>query len=342
MQERHNGRKQKAACLGYIGGQGDANLGDEAMLDAAQRLLPKAQLIPIGFPRQEKRLEKWGLSGKRYFNSVILGGGTLINEYIWAEQVQTALRQGLPLWSLGTGVGSCGFGHSEQVNLRVWKALLPDFQKIGVRGPLSQRSLQQIGIERVQVIGDLALSLAQERAVSPSRMPCFALNTTAPPARARDQGDYSALQEMEETLCELVRQGWQPIPIAMHRDDVAPLRQLLERVGQSSLPIPILQNAEQFFQRVQECHFTLAVRLHTAVLSCCVGVPPLMLGYRNKCLDFMLSMDLEDWHIGLEHAEPGEILTRTRALVNQAESLRPLILQRALHWKQRLADYIQS
>ena len=102
---------------GYIGGIGDENLGDEAMLEAANRLLPESTLVPIGFPRQERRLAKMGLSGSRFYRSVILGGGTLINEYVWSEQVRTALEQGVPVWSLGTGVGSCGFGHPAQANL---------------------------------------------------------------------------------------------------------------------------------------------------------------------------------------------------------------------------------
>jgi|GEM_PF-1349891 len=328
--------------VGYIGGQGDANLGDEAMFMAAKQLLPEKDILPIGFPRQERRLEKGGLSGRRYFESIVLGGGTLINDYVWKERVQTAIQQGVPVWSLGTGVGSCGFGHAEAIDLAKWKPMLADFAGIGVRGPLSQATLCAAGIENVEVIGDLALSLSRDRGEAPSPSPCFALNTMLPPSHNQDTGDYSALAELESVVSELCQRGWHPVPIAMHRADVEPLTRLLQKTGVENIAIEVIPDAETFFRRVAPCHFTLAVRLHTAVLSCCVGVPPLLLGYRAKCLDFMQSMELEEWHLTLETVTPGEISAKTRELARQSGQLRSAVLESACLWKQKIAAYVQK
>jgi polysaccharide pyruvyl transferase WcaK-like protein len=340
--QRLEARKRAARRVGYIGGQGDANLGDEVMLEAARRLLPGKQLLAVGFPRQETRLAKGGLSGRGYFESILLGGGTLINDYVWKDRVQTALAQGVPVATLGTGVGSCGFGHSEAIDLAEWKPMLADFKGVGVRGPLSQAALCAAGIENAEVIGDLALSLSRDQAATPSEVPCFALNTTLPPAHSRDTGDYSALAELEPLVCELLRKGWQPVPVAMHRADVEPLQRLLHKAGLENRSVDVIPDAETFFQRVAPCHFTVAVRLHTAVLSCCVGVPPLMLGYRAKCLDFMQSMQMSEWHLSIEKVKRGEISEKTMELARTAEQMRPVVLERACSWKRKIIAYTQQ
>lgn len=325
----------------YVGGQGDANLGDEAMFAAAEALLPEGKIVPFVFPRQESRLERVRLAGSAYFHSVILGGGTLINPH-WAEQIRVALRQGVPTWTLGTGVGSAGFGMANRVDILEWKSLLADFKKIGVRGPRSKEALDSIGVANVEVIGDLALFLTRARPVPPADRPQFTVNVSLPPKDKQDSGDYSRLQELEESVVALIRAGWEPVPIAMHRTDVDPLQQLMARVDRAGTPISVLDTAEQFFEKVAPCRFTLAVRLHTAILSCCVGVPPLMLGYRDKCLDFMQSMQMEEWHIGLETAPRGEITEKVRRLSAQPETLRAAILERANGWKERLVEYVRK
>ena len=53
--------------LGLICG-GRGNLGDDAMLEAANRLFPNAKLLPYLHPKQEQRLNLLGLSGRRYFD----------------------------------------------------------------------------------------------------------------------------------------------------------------------------------------------------------------------------------------------------------------------------------
>jgi polysaccharide pyruvyl transferase WcaK-like protein len=109
-----------------------------------------------------------------------------------------------------------------------------------------------------------------------------------------------------------------------------------------NVTIPVLATAEEFFRTVQGCRFTIAVRLHASVLSCCAGVPPLMLGYRDKCLDFMESMDLADWHVSLTDAEPGEITAKARLLEGKCGEMREPVWNRARHWQAALRKYVES
>ena len=91
----------------YVGGQGWRNLGDDALFEAARQVLGGMRLVTFRYPRREERLSLLGLSGRGYFQQFVLGGGTFINPY-GLSTVRAALQQGLPAWTLGTGVGSAG------------------------------------------------------------------------------------------------------------------------------------------------------------------------------------------------------------------------------------------
>ncbi|HYO70326.1 MAG TPA: hypothetical protein VEU33_30030, partial [Archangium sp.] len=65
--------------LAYVGGHGVHNLGDDALFEAAQQVLDGYHVATFRCPPQERRLARLGLSGARYFQQFILGGGTFIN-----------------------------------------------------------------------------------------------------------------------------------------------------------------------------------------------------------------------------------------------------------------------
>lgn len=332
--------RSDSARIGYIGWAGHGNLGDDAMLSAIGSLLPDTDLISYAYPRKERRLARLGLSGPRFFQSILLGGGTLISDG-FAEIPRLAIEQDVPLWSFGTGVGSCGFGMPPQVSLARWLEILPRFRAISVRGPLSQLRLRELGADHVEIIGDPALSLAVAEARACADPPRFALNIALPGTGRLRRDDHPFLCELEILTRRLVRHGWTPVPVAMSDDDAPALADLLARVYGDDVRVPTLRSAEDFIAAVAPCAFTVAVRLHAAVLSCCAGVPPLMLGYRDKCLDFMASMELTDYHVALDDMADGELLFRAERLVEAAESLRAIVLARARAWKQIQAAYLQ-
>jgi polysaccharide pyruvyl transferase WcaK-like protein len=324
----------------YLGGQGDDNLGDEVMLETARRLLPESELVSFAYAGQEQKLALCGLSGSRFFDSAILGGGTLINPH-WVESVRTALRMGLRVWTLGTGVGSSGFGHSPEVDITEWKGILNDLDAIGVRGPLSKARLTELGVEtHVEVVGDLALGLALDEPKPLADPPRFAVNITLPAGNSNGAGYEQATTELKSVAREFVNNGWKLIPIAMHRDDVGPLEAFVGQVLPKRTPVRTPQTAKAFFAEVGPCTFLIGVRLHSAVLSCCAGVPPVMLGYRDKCLDFMQSMDLCDLHVDLAARGCGEIEEKVRFAAGKPVAYRETVILRALKWKTQLEAYV--
>lgn len=301
--ERARTTNTRRGRIAYIGAQGFNNLGDDVMYEAACALFAGDAVVSYQEPWHERRLRRLGLGGSPFFETAILGGGTLINPF-GVQRVQCALSQGLPVITLGTGVGSCGFRHANKVDISEWKSLLADFRRIGVRGPRSKQALECIGVNRVEVIGDLALWGACEGFRPPTDPPRFAINIAVPDDSVEDErihstSEYEQLDELSGVIRKLVSDRWLPVPIPMNDSDIGPIERLLASAGINGVAVNRVQNIEQFRQVVSGCVFTIAVRLHAAVLSCCVGVPPLLIGYRDKCLDFMESMELGEWHVSL-------------------------------------------
>lgn len=328
--------------VGFLSGIGNGNLGDDIMIDAAQKLMTNHKIL--NFTRWEHILNSMRLSGRSYFEYVILGGGTLIHNGTKSRirAVHNALEQGFSIYSLGTGVGSSGFGADPHVAIDEWKPLLSKFAKIGVRGPRSKKSLESIGIGNVEVIGDLALSFAKNQLDELMESRLFAVNVRLPQSQPGEYNseEYLKFHEIEIATRKLVKNGWQPVPIAMHSSDVEPLKHLMQSISMEHLPIPVVSSVDQFFRMVSPCSFTVGVRLHSVVLSCCVGVPPLMLGYRDKCLDFMQSMDLEEWCLDLYTVKPDEISDKVLLLADKSPELSPIVLTKAQLWKSKIKDYV--
>jgi hypothetical protein len=324
--------------IAYAGAHGAMNLGDDAIHVAARRLLPDRALLPYVFPAHERRLALLGLSGPRYFSQFVLGGGTLLNGY-GIGIAEAAVRQGLPAWTLGTGVGSGGLGMPVEPDLGAWPVLLRRFVGIGVRGPRSRAALEALGVDRVEIVGDAALALAADEVTAPALPRRFAVNVTLPSAPGHVHGfPPERLAGIERAVAELAAGGWTPVFVAMHPHDLAPLRALAARVGRARDPVLLARSVAGFASAVGPCTFTLALRLHAAVLSACLGVPPLSVGYRDKCRDFMESMALERWHVALEDA--GSTPDVAGALAAQADALRAPVLARAQVHRDRLRAYV--
>jgi len=323
-------------CAAYIGWPGHGNLGDDAMLQAARGLLPGLELVPVLEPLREMRMAVMGLSGRRLFRFALLGGGTLINPN-FAPIARLLWRQGLPLHALGTGAGSCGFTMEPCVDLSEWARLLAEPARLGVRGPLTLDRLRDLGLRDVQVVGDLALALAAPRPATQASPPRVAVNVALPPREQYGQGAFAILRALEEPLARLAREGWEIVPVALEDGDCRHLDALLAGVPGPHREVQRPRDAATFFALVQPCAFAVSVRLHGAILSACAGVPPLLLGYRDKCLDFMESVDLADWHMELQAATAAEIRDRVLAMRAVDPAWRGRLVERAQEMARRLA-----
>ncbi len=316
--------------VGYIGSFGGRNVGDYACYLGARRLL--GERVTVWGPSwNERRLDRVGLSGSRLFGDVLLGGGTLIDPWR-VGHVRTALDQGLALSAFGTGVGSKGWDESDARWLKAWPEMLERFDSIGLRGPRSLETLSRLGVERCEVVGDLALALTSPRPTPAPPRRRLALNLTMPRRAEYSEHLRAGMAALERAIGRLVEAGWEIWPFAMELRDQRVLGEVLSDVGWRGQGIWFRRDPMDLIQRLAACSVTLAVRLHGAVLSCCAGTPTVAVGYELKSEDFMESMQLMAWHYRIDNLNADALVES----VNRAAEDRGLgrfVWEQARNWK---------
>lgn len=273
--------------VGYVGAASIRNLGDRAAFDGAVRAAPSVRWLQVEGPVRERRLAHLGLSGRPMFRSIVLGGGTMMNDYTLAT-VRAMQRFGLRCRAFGTGVGSAGWGMDEESaarGLRQWVPLLREFDSVAVRGPLSVRRLAEAGFEGAEVVGDLALALTLPSSKHESD---GALWVNLIPKDEREDWDPGLLPGIRGFIEAWLRAGRRVVPFAMDDLDVGALR-LLE--GLPTEPIAMPTNAEELIESFSRASGVLSMRLHGTVLGVCAGAPVVPFAYRDKVRDFLSSVD---------------------------------------------------
>lgn len=318
--------------IGYIGGHGVDNLGDDVMYFAIKESVPKYNVLTFQTIGVEKFLCLFGLSGKKYFKLIVLGGGTLINE-MWFNKVKRSLNFDIPIVALGTGVGSCGLEQSHEINFSNWTDVLNKFKFIGVRGEMSQNRLEGINVYS-DVVGDLALLLSTDK-LNDSYTKKIGLNLM-------DIPEYNKYWEsVIPTLLKLKENGWEFVPLVMNPNDLIYTQEFFRKIG-LEISIDVLKSNDEFVIKTNQLAFSMCVRLHGSVLSVCNNIPTILFGYRDKCKDFMNSVDLIDFYIDLEYSKFNEDLINLKIdnLIDKGENLkiRNVLLSKVLFYKNKISE----
>jgi len=324
--------------LGYIGALGDGNLGDEAMFTAAQRLYPDFQLVTLLSNWREAELATKGLSGPDFFQGIILGGGTLISPY-WLPAIVHAQQQGCRSWTLGSGIGSSGFGDEAAVSLDGWAESLKQMSGVGLRGPRSLNTARTIGVGNAEQIGDLAAALTPDAPQQPQARRKIVVNIAASPDDTRIPGEIPALTAVTNYLRLADQFGDEVVGVAMHRTDGGPTRRVLDAAGLEHISVQLPTDFAAFAKWVEGAHFTLSVRLHAAILAANLGIPSISLGYRDKNLDFMQSIGQECWHLPLETATLDQVTMAIKAMEVEALGLRQDVHAQMLAYRGQVGAY---
>ena len=323
--------------IGYIGWLGHNNLGDDAMFEAANDLLPGRSLEIFTGARREALLASGGLSGKRVFKHIFLGGGTLINEG-YLPIVKRAIDLGVTISALGTGVGSSGFADNSKSLHPEWRDTLMRFERIGVRGPRSLETLRAVGVEKVEIVGDLALAMTTDDPIFDPKADGFLINFAAPKATDSYFPTKQVISEFVDAMMRLKKIGLRPIPVALSLDDLDPIRTVLDLSGVAEF-IHRPKTAKAFFALASRARLSLGVRLHSAVLSTCVGIPSLSVAYRGKARDFAATVGLDEWIVD---PDDGNLAERAEILVDVAQQVGATAHAAALSWRRKLVAYVDG
>ena len=77
---------------------------------------------------------------------------------------------------------------------------------------------------------------------------------------------------------------------------------------------------ESFLDELAALDLFVGVKLHTVISACCVSTPAIMIGYQPKCLDFMRTMVLEDYHVRADRLDLDHLVDMIRVLFGDLHS----------------------
>lgn len=296
------------------------NLGDSALASALLKALPGCRLEPYLFRPKERWLARIGLSGRRLFDGVVVGGGTLINDMA-IRPVRVAREQGLPVWIMGAGAGRGAYLLDENPDMTEWRPLLHECEAVGVRGPISRARLQAAGFDHATVLGDTALIFTPDQLPPAGDPRLVALNVISPnPSPGPRDWRYAHLAGLIHTVRRLRTEGYRFRPFAMAPEDCVATAELLAAAGVPETAVFLPTHHRELKSHLAGCGLAISMRLHGAVLAAAWGIPMVQIGYMEKAEDFAQGVGLERQLVPVTQALESTIRRTLEYVQGQGES----------------------
>lgn len=94
------------------------------------------------------------------------------------------------------------------------------------------------------------------------------------------------------------------------------------------------------------CDMVISMRLHVAILAALAGIPTILIGYVEKCEDFMASLGLSKYLIDINAITGGEIMQKYHELKQEKEAVKAQLRKRVkelqVEQKERVSAVMQS
>jgi polysaccharide pyruvyl transferase WcaK-like protein len=324
--------------LRYIGCLGDRNMGDEFLYQSIQQLFPQLILTPY-FTNKMALWER--VLNSPFFQGSVLGGGTLIrgihqiNRSYYFDFLD-AQRKYPPGIVFGAGVANPEFW-CRTIGFRdlrkQWCDLLSSSLYVGVRGPISQHLLAECGYHNAEIIGDPALSLAEDSYKSKEGKKHLGLNIGV--SNGNVWGDECDILEKVIQFGEIMmNRGWRISFFPVWHKDLEYIMEAVRRLRNDSLSIfTNYLSISKTLEFLTSCDVFVGEKLHSVVLAHCSRTPSIMLEYRPKCRDYMKSMDLEHLNIRTDQIDTDRLVYQVEELYERNAEMQEHIDKKVHHYK---------
>ncbi|WP_020616166.1 polysaccharide pyruvyl transferase family protein [Paenibacillus daejeonensis] len=352
----------------YIGWGGHLNLGDEIMLDVfKQRLRSTGNDYQLETVNGE--LAFLLNANIKDYDTIVVGGGTMFNglsdimDVALLELLQDAVRMDKKFLVWGAGVDGLprSFVSSllkqESPPFPFPSSLLRNIREVfgaslwsGVRGPLSQAILRQLGVDEVKMSGDPALLLSKaELQIHPyskewSNVPkskIIGVNWGTAHNRIYGTDEIRVENELAAALQDLMKQGYTVYLYTLWEQDQAAAQRLYSKInhnGNVFLNTKICSQ-DELLNMLDEFEFTINFKLHASCLSLCVGVPFIALGHRFKVFDFAHSVGMERYVLPTDEMDMEESILK---MVASMEKTRPFVISQMTAARWRLIEVAEE
>ncbi|MCP4799530.1 MAG: polysaccharide pyruvyl transferase family protein [bacterium] len=282
--------------MAYVGGWlGYKNLGDEALYAAMVRLFQNRSLIPIqnyGFPWSPPKTHV-------PIDEAVLAGGTLINGLPgWHSIADKVFPKCSMSFVFGSGVQDPTLW--KNVNdwrdtRQEWARTLQQCDYVGLRGPLSAQLMAEYSPQNFDIIGDPVLVFANDYINEPSVAISGKVGLNIGQSSGNQWGSESQMvDEMAALATNLRESGLEVHWYVIWPKDMAITLKAAQKSGTTEYIYEHYTDHLKFINEVRTVSVFVGVKLHAVVLAICGIVPSIMLEYRPKCRDFMLSINQGD------------------------------------------------
>jgi polysaccharide pyruvyl transferase WcaK-like protein len=311
-------------AIAYIGAIGYANLGDIALYASIRSSFKNTSRF-VSF-REDSLVKLFGvLNGSVLYNSICLGGGTLIGQKDKMLALERALNSGLVGFSYGTGVADPIFEAEKQKNFprefRGYFDTLRRLSLISVRDQRSKDILIENGFEHeIYVIGDPVLSMSFPMNVQLACRGSIGINLGISKV-----GQWGNLHNTSEILIEvareLLRKKYEIKIFPMSWIEYEMAHEVATKLGKGVHVEERYLDPEAVLISLSQQDIVIGVKLHTAIMAHTANVPAIMLAYEPKCISYMQSMDMDEFTIRADLISADLILERLCKIVNIREKL---------------------
>lgn len=325
---------------GYIGWMNQANLGDEALFQAFQKIFPNINFLSYKENHYLKKAEK--IRGHKLYRGIFLGGGTLINS-AYLEILTSAAKLYSPTFIFGAGVRNPEFWNQFENSSQIlpeWKTFLDQNPTpIGVRGPLSKNLISDLTFNTVEVIGDPVLIFADEQITPKPRTKTLGLNIGF--TNQKLWGDETKwLQFIETAIQKLRAEGWTIHLFCIYAKDFDTTKSIAAKTKIPNNQIHcIYEDTLLAIRKLRECDIFIGEKLHSTIISHCALTPSIMYEYQPKCYDYMSSVNQENFCLRTDNHNFDDLYDRIQFLYQNQESHQKELLKQINIYKERLEDY---
>lgn len=285
----------------YVGGWlGKNNLGDEALYCAYKTLFP--QLNFIHYPSPGGNILLYLNQLFKPSKTAFLAGGTLINSSSgYYHSTREVLMFSDKYFVFGTGVRAPYFWEDYYDpkytnNIKLWLDIADKFQYIGVRGPLSYQILKSYGFNEVEIIGDPVLSLALNKKTEATPN-AIGLNIGSSNNQIWGRDESKLVQPYVQLAKILKEKGWKVKWYVVCPADLEITNECAKKSNTSQCVENHYHNYGLFLESAKKLSVFVGMKLHSVILATCCYIPSIMIEYRPKCLDYMQSINREEYNI---------------------------------------------
>jgi len=292
----------------YVGGFPKINnLGDQALFLAYKNLLGKDLIHFQGGRLQTFFAKIFKVKSTKAF----LAGGTLINR-LGLFSLRDALKVFNKIYVIGTGVAQNYFWSSQpgfSNETPEWIVALKKAAYLGVRGPIGKNLLEENGLSRVEIFGDpvITFALPEKRVATNKKVIGVNIGVSKDGAWVSEEVIFQIYRDL---ITNLMKSNWEVHWVVVCDSDLKITKKVASETKTEKYIHVIYSDPYKYIQICQDMSVFIGLKLHSVILAHCAYTPSIMLEYRPKCLDYMLSIGEGDNCFRLDKINGEQIFKR--------------------------------